>query len=455
MLSKQRQKTKKRLSWTVPGIRLVEASNPADLEYIQRTNFGNFVKGSLFNENTKQILGNGIFNSDGEMWHSQRKATSKIFNANNFRGIITESLDSNLEKLLAIIRRRADAGEEFDLDTLFFRFTLNSFAEMAFGTDVGALSLDSDEPVPFAAAFDFAQSVLDRRFNNPFWKIVERFNGQHQKMKEATKIIDEFAYSIIDQRQAEGRGNFTAETKKEAKNLDLLSLYMALRDENGQPMSRRALRDAVLNLIIAGRDTTAQALSWTFFHLLKHPELIEPMRSEVEELGVIDYDSYKILHQTNAVFSEGLRLHPSVPKNGWTALKDDVLPNGGPIIKAGDIVFWSTWIMGRDEELWGPDAKEFKPSRWLDEQGEMKKESQWKAHMFNGGYRLCLGMDLAKYEAASVLAAISREFDLSFAPGWLGTVPMMATEQTPRYQPSLTLPMLTPLRVKATRRKMA
>lgn len=61
-------------------------------------------------------------------------------------------------------------------------------------------------------------------------------------MKAATKIIDEFAYSIIDQRQEEGRGNFTAETKKEAKNLDLLSLYMALRDENGQPMSRRALR---------------------------------------------------------------------------------------------------------------------------------------------------------------------------------------------------------------------
>jgi cytochrome P450 len=238
---------------------------------------------------------------------------------------------------------------------------------------------------------------------------VERLNGQHEKMAEATKIIDEFAYGIIDQRQAEGRGNFTAETKKDAKNLDLLSLYMALRDENGQPMSRRALRyvmlvtspaqtdsfptlsDAVLNLIIAGRDTTAQALSWTFFHLLKHPEVLEPVRTEVAELGVIDYDSYKILHQTNAVFSEGLRLHPSVPKNGWTVLQDDVLPNGGPMVKAGDVVFWSDWVMARDESIWGPDAREFKPSRWLDEQGELRKESQWKAHMFNGGYRLCLG----------------------------------------------------------------
>lgn len=159
--------------------------------------------------------------------------------------------------------------------------------------------------------------------------------------------------------------------------------------------------DAVLNLIIAGRDTTAQALSWTFFHLLKHPELIEPMRTEVTELGVIDYDSYKILHQTNAVFSEGLRLHPSVPKNGWTALKDDVLPNGGPMVKAGDVLFWSDWAMARDEGIWGPDAKEFKPSRWLDEQGEMIKESQWKAHMFNGGYRLCLGEFCTGYRLRS------------------------------------------------------
>lgn len=229
------------------------------------------------------------------------------------------------------------------------------------------------------------------------------------------------------------------------------------------------------------------------------------MRTEVAELGVIDYDSYKILHQTNAVFSEGLRLHPSVPKNGWTVLKDDVLPNGGPMVKAGDIVFWSSWVMGRDESIWGPDAKEFTPSRWIDEQGEMKKESQWKAHMFNGGYRLCLGECFSSFRGSrtpppwpvepfldsaltsavfsfaqgwtspstklppvshttsmsctthadpptpsTVLAAISREFDLSFAPGWLESVPMMATEQTPRYQPSLTLPMVSFLPVPAS-----
>lgn len=118
-----------------------------------------------------------------------------------------------------------------------------------------------------------------------------------------------------------------------------------------------------------------------------------------------------------------------------------MIPNG-PIVKAGDIVFWSDWILGRDENVWGPDAKLFKPSRWIDEQGLHKKESQWVAHMFNGGPRLCLGQELAKFEACAVLSALLRNFDFDFAPGYLETTPMMDSELTPRYQPSLTLPMV-------------
>lgn len=98
--------------------------------------------------------------------------------------------------------------------------------------------------------------------------------------------------------------------------------------------------DAVLNLIIAGRDTTAQALSWTFFHLLRNPHLFKPARDEIDNFGAVDYDSFRSLVQTNAIFLEGLRLHPSVPKNGWQCVRDVQIPNG-PFCKAGDLVFWS------------------------------------------------------------------------------------------------------------------
>ena len=153
---------------------------------------------------------------------------------------------------------------------LFFDFTLSSFTKMAFSQDVGSLSLDSRPPIPFAGAFDYAQIQMAKRFNNPFWKLTERWTEAGKKMKDAAKVLDDFAYGIIKQRELEGLGNFTAERKTEAGNTDLLSLYMhapksirsrahtdettrrALRDDNGKPMNKRALRDAVLNLIIAG-----------------------------------------------------------------------------------------------------------------------------------------------------------------------------------------------------------
>lgn len=129
------------------------------------------------------------------------------------------------------------------------------------------------------------------------------------------------------------------------------------------------------------------------------------------------------------------------------------------------MVVWNDWSMGRSTDVWGPDAIEFKPSRWIDEAGELVKVSQWKGHWyvpllsllsqgtddrvnrFNGGSRLCLGQNLATFEGAMVLATISKHFDLTFAPGYHETVPMIdlgTTEKTPLYLSSLTLPMVRP-----------
>ncbi|GAA5940667.1 hypothetical protein JCM1841_002016 [Sporobolomyces salmonicolor] len=439
------------LSMTLPdGRRMIEVSKPHMLEYIQRTNFQNYVKGHQFFRNLSPLLGHGIFVVDGPAWKTQRQATARIFTGSNFRGVVSTAIQTNLDRLTTIIGRHADRGETFDLADLFFRFTLSSFSEMAFGTDIGALSTESDAPVPFAKAFDYGQMVMNRRFTNPFWPVTERIDGTHARFLAAKKTIDEFSYGIIEEREQAGRGNFTGSQKQEASRLDLLSLYMALRDENGAPLTRSALRDACLNLIIC-RDTTAQGLSWTFFHLMRHPKLVEPMRKECDETDKVDYDSFKNMTQTNAVFQEGLRLHPSVPKNAWEALNDDQIPNG-PRIEKGDLVFWSDWVMGRDTDVWGPDAGEFKPSRWIEE-GQLKKESQWKAHFFNGGYRLCLGQNLALYEGAAVLAAIVRDFDLSFAPGYLETTRMTDIDSTPCSVGALTLTMAEPLLVRAARRK--
>ncbi|KAL8280285.1 hypothetical protein RQP46_007399 [Phenoliferia psychrophenolica] len=389
----------KTISLTVPGRRIIDITKPSWIEYVQKTNFPNFEKGPRAYENLHGVLGDGIFVVDGEAWKIQRKATSKIFSTNNFRGFITTSIQSEIEKLKIII----------------------GFALMAFGRNIGALSLETDAPVPFASALDYAQGVMNKRFGNPLWRVAEALNGDKNKMAEATKVMDDFVFDIISQREAEGLGNITSDDKKGKASEDLLSLYMALRDENGKPLTRRALRDSVLNLIIAGRDTTAQGLAWTWFHLLTRPSILASLREEVDTVKVVDYDSYKTLVETQAVFQEGLRLHPSVPKNVWRTIADDHIPEGGPLLHANDSVHWSDWELGRDTSVWGPDAATFRPSRWIDEKRELKKESQWKAHFFNGGARLCLGQTLAVYEATSVIAAIVRDFDLELAPGYLDT----------------------------------
>lgn len=437
---------------TLPGMRMVLITKPEHIAHVQKDGFANYVKGPLFRRSMHQVLGEGIFVVDGHPWQMQRKATAKIFTAGNFKGIITSSIQEHIRRLVTVIGEHADRAEDFDLAELFFRFTLDSFTEMAFGRSTRAL--DSTEPVPFAVAFDYAQGVMDLRFNNPLWPIMERLDGTKAKMEQAVRILDDFAYGIIAQREIEGRDG-----KKGTGDSDLLSLYMALRDESGEPLSRQALRDALLNLIIAGRDTTAQGLAWTMFRLIRQPELFDPIRAEVNETGEeLDYETWRAMAATTATFMEGLRLHPSVPKNAWQAVKDDVMPNGGPRVEKGDFVSWNDWCRARDPDLWGPDATHFKPSRFLDKDtGHLLRPEDdiWRYHVFNGGRRLCLGMNLALFEGSAVLAGLAQEFDFAFADGYLETTPMNELDGTPMYRPSLTLPMASPLRVRATRRAAA
>ncbi|GAA5992515.1 hypothetical protein JCM10908_000857 [Rhodotorula pacifica] len=430
---------------TVPGRRMIMLSKSEHLAHVQKEAFHKYRKGPLFSNSMSQVLGKGIFVVDGHAWQMQRKATSKIFTASNFKGIITSSIQDHLRQLVAVIGEHADRGDEFDLADLFFRFTLDSFTEMAFGRSTN--SLKESRPVPFAIAFDYAQVAMDIRFNNPLWWMIEPFNGNRRKMQEAVRIMDDFAYDIIAQREIDGRDG------KNPGDTDLLSLYMALRDESGEPLSRQALRDALLNLIIAGRDTTAQGLSWTFFRLISEPQYFDLIRDEAASLpDVIDYDTWRSMHAITAVFEEGMRLHPAVPKNGWEAIEDDVMPNGGPRIEKGDFVAWNDWCRARDPEIWGSDAAEFKPSRFLDEKGHLIKYDEWKYHIFNGGRRLCLGMNLALFEGSAVLAALVRDFDFDFGKDYLATTPMCETERTPLYRASVTLPMSAPFIVRVKRR---
>ncbi|EGG03077.1 cytochrome P450 monooxygenase [Melampsora larici-populina 98AG31] len=392
-------------SVTLPGMRLIEISRPDWIEHVQKTNFQNYVKGNFFREVMSDVFGQGIFVADGAKWKSTRQVTARILNAHNFRTIVAPAIHDTLRAFNDLLEVKANEGSIVELDDFFHRFTLEAFIQMT-------------RPRPGRSSIPFHMHSTLFRDNLTFGS----------SLLPSQRILE-------------------AETPR-----DLLGLFMEFSDEKGVSLSRDELKDSALNLIIAGRDTTAQALSWTFFHLTKRPELLVPIREEIARLipnddVMVDYDSYKQFTNVLAVFYEALRLHPSVPKNAKFALNHDKLPDG-PLIQPGDCLRWrSDWQMARDPNIWGLDCAEFKPSRWIDPDGKLKQYGQWKFHAFNGGPRICIGMHLGTMEAVGVIVEIARRYDLQFAPGWLSRVPKIekitpqCTEQTPKYGSSLTLPM--------------
>jgi cytochrome P450 len=226
------------------------------------------------------------------------------------------------------------------------------------------------------------------------------------------------------------------------RKADLLSLLLAAGGE--AEGGDAAAVDAVLNFVIAGRDTTAQALSWALYRLSRAPAAEAALLREARSVlgpgiaapggvaAAASYEAIKRLRYARAVLLETLRLHPSVPKNVKFAVRDDFLP-GGPVVPAGAGVLWVPWAMGRRADLWGPDAADFRPERWLAAGGGAPPQEAYPA--FHAGPRACLGREMALLEGSYALAALLARYAVT---------PLCAAE--PEYGASLTLPMLGGLR---------
>ncbi|KAI8997284.1 cytochrome P450 [Pilobolus umbonatus] len=418
--------------------------HPDNVEHILKNNFENYVKGPVFNAATEQMFGHGIFNANGEQWKNQRKTASHIFNVKNFRDHFTEVFVANLRIASKVVFDKAIKDHEIiDFHSLMFKFTLDSFTYLGFGVNLD--SLLKKENVQFADSFDFCQQGSFNRFVNPFWRITEPIlkvcNPFSKTFEQHLAIIDTFAADVIARRRKEIANGETG-------HKDLLSRFMSATNMNDDPLSDSELRDVVLNFIIAGRDTTAQALSWSFYMLLTHKRIENKLLKEIQETITDDlwedpprlYEVVKDMKYAHSVFYEVLRLFPSVPNNQKYALNDDVWPDG-TVLKKGDYVMWCPWAQGRSEAVWGPDAKEFKPERWITPTGELRRETQGQWPAFHGGPRVCLGQNLATLQALVVMIFIMKNYKMQLVP-----------DQDITYQVSLTLPMKNGLKVMVERR---
>ncbi|OLL25577.1 Cytochrome P450 94C1 [Neolecta irregularis DAH-3] len=428
-------------SITIPfGGRLISVNTPEQLAHILKSNFDNYVKGRFIHEISHEVLGHGIFNADGEKWRYQRKVASHIFTASAFKGLISDVINDEIANLLLILKSYSESGEAFNISDLFFRMTLDIFAKISVSQEFHCLTSykSSDHPA-LARAIEEAAYTSDLRTRNPFWKITELLTGKNKDIKKWVTDINTWAYGIIAKRRKQ-----LDDCKEERK--DLLSLFMAYRDENDRPLSDEELRDIIFNFILAGRDTTAQASTWLIHHILKNPETITPLHEEISRLPTPTYESQGAHVYVNALILESLRLEPVLPKSVKTAIHDDILP-GGVLVQAGDKICYSAYVMGRLAEIWGEDVLRFRPERWIDSEGKLKRESAFKYPVFNAGPRICLGQAFATFELVVFISRIFEAFDVKRAVD-------VQKEEDVRYAESLTHPMVGGLWVRVVSRKV-
>lgn len=188
----------------------------------------------------------------------------------------------------------ADNCQVVDFHEVMYKFTLDSFILLGFGVDLNSLSTQGK--VPFAVAFDEAQKNTFLRFVNPFWSVTERIAGflmpWKTSMNEHLAVVDGFARKVTEKRRTQlAAGEI---------HTDLLSRFMDARNNKGDPLSNDELRDIVLNFVIAGRDTTAQALSWTFYMLMCHPRVEKKLLEEIDQNIVVDED----LHNSASLYEK-------------------------------------------------------------------------------------------------------------------------------------------------------
>ena len=409
-------------TWTVKWLgepRYVMTAEPRNLEHILKTRFDNYPKGVNFSSTLADLLGSGIFASDGGVWKQQRHLFATLFSENSFKTTVTAAFHKNGAALERALLAAAAARAPLDVFALLNRFTLDTIGEIAFGVCIHSLEHPAH---PFAAAFDEAQQTLDLRFFTPGWRWLRPFLPSERRLVSSIAVMDSFCAQLIASRRAEGEGALAART-------DVLSRAMCLESPQGGARvfadSPSALRDLVLNFLIAGRDTTAQALSWAILSLCSAatPREVEAqlaqeaarVRAASSAGGGAFAPTYQALEQdmpfARAVMLETLRLYPSVPKDVKSAVAHDVLPDG-TAISPGTTVAYLPYVMGRSPALWGEDACTFSPARFVGQGAP----SPWKLPAFNGaGPRACLGQRMALAESNFVLGLIFSRFSRACA----------------------------------------
>ncbi|OMO90493.1 Cytochrome P450 [Corchorus olitorius] len=245
--------------------------HPKNIEHILRTRFDNYPKGPHWQAAFHDLLGQGIFNSDGETWLIQRKTAALEFTTRTLRQAMNRWVNRTIKnRLWCILDKAVNEKKSVDLQDLLLRLTFDNICGLTFGKDPETLSPDLPEN-PFAVAFDTATEATLNRLLYPglLWRFEKILGiGAEKKLKSSLQIVENYMNDAI-------------EARKESPSDDLLSRFMKKRDAAGNFFTSEVLQRIALNFVLAGRDTSSVALSWFFWLVMNHPETEKKIVNEI------------------------------------------------------------------------------------------------------------------------------------------------------------------------------
>ncbi|XP_031094382.1 alkane hydroxylase MAH1-like [Ipomoea triloba] len=384
-------------------------ADPANINHILCKNFTNYPKGPRFRK-IFAPLGDGIINTDSELWELHRKTTLPLMNHPNFRALLERNVAEKIENgLFPVLDHCAEQGFHADLQQIFERSTFDISCLQFLEVDPGTLSLDSPGDHPFCKAIrDGVNAILYRHLlPERCWKLQKWFAGidREKKLSEAEEAVDQFIYPILLERDQLNKNQ-----QQLPSNFSMLTSHI----EAHRGKSMKFLRDTFVTLILTGGDTTGSALTWFFWLLAKNPLVESKILEEILQLKehnnkvvVFKVEECIKLIYLHAACCESLRLFPSLPINHKTPMETDILPSGH-VVTPNTKILLSFYSMGRMDAIWGEDCMEFKPERWISpDGGGIKHNPSYKFPAFNAGPRSCIGRDMGftimKMVAASTI----------------------------------------------------
>ncbi|GAB4835434.1 hypothetical protein Ancab_000341 [Ancistrocladus abbreviatus] len=389
-------------------------SDPAIAKHILKDNSKAYSKGILA-EILEFVMGKGLIPADGEVWRVRRRAIVPALHQKYVAATIN-LFGQATERLCQRLAAAASDGEDVEMESLFSRLTLDIIGKAVFNYDFDSLTNDTGI---VEAVYVVLQEAEDRSVAPiPFWEIPiwKDMSPKQKKVNAALKLINDTLDNLIAicKRMVEQEDLQFHEEYMNEQDPSILHFLLA----SGDDVSSKQLRDDLMTMLIAGHETSAAVLTWTFYLLSKEPSVMSKLQYEVDSVLGDQFPSIedmKNLKYTTRVINESLRLYPQPPVLIRRSLEDDML--GEYPIKRGEDIFISVWNLHHSPYLW-EDADKFNPERWpLDGPTPNETNQNFRYLPFGGGPRKCVGDMFASYETVVALAMLVRRFNFEMAIG--------------------------------------